>query len=204
MSTQYLTNDYLNNIILITDEEIITQKDNNAVFMQFLENDNKLLGCVFTLKRKKTYQCKLCRRLFDKERYKRRKLSKPSSADNPSIDESSLESWDSLPPQGIELQTNNSPATVQVEGENIIKWIKRDHLSNCTLQTIGIAIAKSHKNLAVIHKSQVACSSKQAYDTYSRYLSRDKSDLVTKSDRVEGYPPFHLVKSTFDKACKYM
>lgn len=210
MNSSLITNDYLENIIQITDEELITQKNNEAVYFQFHTVGTIIYGCIFTKKSKYTYLCKLCRRSYDKNRKKNTDAKKPR-VPNPIINEDSSSSTDffgfpETSPAGIPevspVVDSDTPACVKiVDGQ--ITWLRREHLKECRLITLGQAVAKTHKNLSVIHMAQNACTSKEAFDTFHRNLTIERKDVVSLEDLVDSYPSFSASKSALNKARKY-
>lgn len=201
------TNDYLHESNILN-QKIITQRNCDAVFIEYLTKEKVSLGCVFTLKRRDNFQCKLCRKYCDQRRYQQKKRRLQLSSEL-GIDESSNDSTHSVVESELQFQSssfNNDlevPACCIIDGEQLT-WVKKEHVTRCTLLSLGGATAKSYKNLAVIHKSHFPSTSKETYDAYHKYLKSDLGYKVTTSDIVDNFPPFEKIKNTFDKARKYI
>lgn len=187
MST-FLTNDFLQNSNVI-DLKLKTERDKTAIFIEYHVYQKKSYGCVFTYKRRDEYQCKVCRKICDQNRYKIKKAKKISDPTNIESEFSEL---------------NYERPSSCIINDDLLTWIKSKHVEKCALITKGAAAANSYKNLAVIHKSHFPCSSKEAYDSHSRYLKRDMGADICMMDLVEQFPPFEKMKSALDKARKYL
>lgn len=141
--------------------------------------------------------CKICRKICDRKSYQDKKRKLNESTSESAVEKSTNESASAIRND----PENESPACFVINDANT-KWVKRSHVDDCRLVTLSAAKAKTRLNLAVIHKSQFGGTSKDVYDSYRMTLREDED--VTAEDMVDAFPPFAKVKSTFDKACKFI
>lgn len=163
------TNSLADNTPEISDIELSTTKEKKSYFIVYSKVNENELGCEFTLKRDGKFSIYECKTC--------RRLS------------------DRERRSGVVT----AKATVTMV-DNKIREIKNPtHHPECRVEFATTAIARTQKNVAVVHKSKFGGSSKQVYDTHMKVLGATCKD-VTAFDIAHGYQTFEYAQSALKKA----
>lgn len=165
-----LTNTLVGNAPVIDDYELNTTRENKSIFVIYSNIDGYNIGCEFTMKKRGTFP-----------RYECRSCRSLSDKDRKT---------------GF---VTDAPAAVTMNGNEIKTISKASHHSQCRVEFNGTAMARSQKNLAVVHKSRYGGTSKHSYDTHTRILTASNNNM-TAFDIAQGFGTFQYASSALKKS----
>lgn len=146
-------------------------------------------GCVFTLKRRNRFQCKLCRKFSDQKRYKSIKKLRLEEIQNENSADSftSLETESDLPgPSNTDAEEDAGPACCIID-DTSLSWIRSEHFDNidkqrwCYCEKLQEYVRYPQKPLPMLFETSL-------YDSYNRYLRNDLGDNITEEELVDNFP----------------
>lgn len=165
-----LTNTLIHNEPRIDEHELNTTRENKSIFLIYSTIDCYHLGCEFTMKKNGKFP-----------RYECKKCRSLCDKDKKT---------------GVAL---DSPSAVTTSGNKLKDVKKATHHNQCRVEFNGTALARSYKNVAVVHKSQFGGSSKEVYDTHTRIVAVT-NEKVTAFDLAEGFGTFEYASAALKKA----